>query len=58
MKKSDFPPEDSLPKGMKALAELIDLAKEANLSFRYVNVLRHRLMDAVAIHLEEESNVR
>lgn len=43
----NFPSEDNLPTERRALYELIQAAKDANMSFRYVNVLRHRLMDAI-----------
>lgn len=42
-----FPSEEHLPTDRQELYRLIVAAKEAGLSFRYVNVLRHRLMDAV-----------
>lgn len=48
-----FPAEDDLPRDMGKLAELIREAQDARLSFRYVNVLRHRLMDAVMDEINE-----
>lgn len=49
----NFPTEENLPLEIIPLRELIQAAQEANLSFRYVNVLRHRLMDAVVRELDE-----
>lgn len=48
---SQFPNEDALPTNPAAIRELIIAARDAKLSFRYVNVLRHRLMDAVVRQL-------
>ena len=52
-----FPNEDELPRERKAIKELLDAAREAKLSFRYVNVIRHRLMDAVVRDLVAEGRV-
>lgn len=48
-----FPNEENLPTEIQPLRELIEAARDAKLSFRYVNVLRHRLMDAVVRELDD-----
>ena len=53
MKRSDFPTEDHLPRSTGALKKLLDEARAAKLSYRYTNVIRHRLMDAVADQINE-----
>lgn len=51
--RADFPPEDQIPFNRKSIRELLDGARTAKLSDRYIRVLRHRLMDAVVRELEE-----
>lgn len=51
--RSDFPAEDSLPQSRQELYDLLMKARAADLSFRYVNVIRHRLMDVVANEINE-----
>lgn len=48
-----FPNEENLPTDRIAIYELLQAAKDAKLSFRYVNVLRHRLMDSTVRMIEE-----
>lgn len=48
----NFPNEEQLPTEIQPLRELIAAAQAEGLSFRYVNVLRHRLMDAVVRELD------
>lgn len=50
-----FPSEDNLPQDKQALYELIGAARQAGMSFRYVNVLRHRLMDTIVREMEDEN---
>lgn len=54
MRDHSFPAEDNLPKNKVALYELIQAARAKGLSFRYVNVLRHRLMDVIVEEIQEE----
>lgn len=51
--RKDFPAEDSLPRDIEHLFALLQEAKAAKLSYRYTNVIRHRLMDAVAGEINE-----
>lgn len=51
--RKDFPSEDNLPKDAKALKTLLDEAVSAKLSYRYTNVIRHRLMDSVMDAINE-----
>lgn len=51
--RKDFPSEDHLPRGASELFSLLSEAKECKLSYRYTNVIRHRLMDAVADEINE-----
>lgn len=53
MKRSDFPSEEHLPRGIEPLKKLLDEARAAGLSYRYTNVIRHRLMDAVMDEINE-----
>lgn len=53
-----FPSEEQLPTHSGALYELLQAARDAKLSFRYTNVIRHRLMDAVARNLIADGTLR
>lgn len=53
MKRSDFPSEDQIPRTIESLRLLLAEARRAKLSYRYTNVIRHRLMDAVMAELNE-----
>lgn len=46
MKRSDFPSEDNLPKDRHELYDLLVLARQSDLSYRYIQVIRHRMLDA------------
>ena len=48
-----FPTEDKMPHQPAALMELIEAARVAGLSHRYINVLRHRLLDAIGLRAKE-----
>ncbi len=48
----NFPTEEELPRDRTALYELLQAAQAKGLSFRYVNVIRHRLLDAVYRDIE------
>lgn len=49
----EFPSEDNLPRDRDELYDLLVRAKVAGRSFRYTNVIRHRLMDVVADEINE-----
>lgn len=53
--RSEFPSEENLPRDLGALHSLLQEAKAAKLSYRYTNVIRHRIMDAVANLINERS---
>lgn len=51
-----FPTEEDLPRNRAALYELLQAARADGQSFRYVNVIRHRLLDAVMRDIEGGTN--
>lgn len=51
--RKDFPSEEHLPQEISEIYSLLQEAKSAKLSYRYTNVVRHRLMDAVMDAINE-----